>query len=79
MSRRRKLNDDDYINKIKEIIGADSLHYQTINDLEKAIGLKSDLCKACLNGSYPLKSVGKITELEQSIKASRFLKSSNRS
>jgi len=75
----KQYGNTDYIDKIKEIIGADSLLYQTISDLEKAIGLKSDLCKACLNGSYPLKSVGKITELEQSIKASRFLKSSNRS
>ncbi|MBY8981851.1 MAG: amidophosphoribosyltransferase [Candidatus Lokiarchaeota archaeon] len=64
--------DENCIDKIKEIIGADSLQYQTLNDLNQAIGLKSDLCKACLNGQYPLKSIEKLTELEESIKASRY-------
>jgi amidophosphoribosyltransferase len=35
-------------------VGADSLIYQTVDNLVKAIGLpKSDLCMACLNGEYP--------------------------
>ena len=40
--------------KIKEDLGADSLIYQTIPGLVKAIGLpKNELCMACLNGEYP--------------------------
>ncbi|TFF92045.1 MAG: amidophosphoribosyltransferase, partial [Promethearchaeota archaeon] len=35
---------DECIQEIKKIIGADSLLYQTIDDLKDAIGLKSDLC-----------------------------------
>lgn len=41
-----KTNDE-----IKEYINADSLTYQTINGLEKAIGIS--ICKACLDGKYP--------------------------
>ncbi|MBY9005224.1 MAG: amidophosphoribosyltransferase [Candidatus Lokiarchaeota archaeon] len=61
----------EYVEKIKEIIGADSLLYQTIEDLEKAINLNTGLCKACLNGIYPLKSINKLSNLENSIKTSR--------
>ena len=39
---------------VAEIIGADSVTYQKIKGLVKAIGLKKDeLCLACLNGDYP--------------------------
>ena len=39
---------------VAEKIGADSVTYQTIKGLIKAIGLKKeDLCLACLNGEYP--------------------------
>lgn len=34
-------------------IGADSVTYQTMDGLRKAIGLE-DLCMACLNGEYPV-------------------------
>jgi len=35
-------------------IGADSLRYQTVSGLVKAIGLpKNDLCLACVTGKYP--------------------------
>jgi amidophosphoribosyltransferase len=34
-------------------IGADSVTYQSLNGLVKAIGL-ADLCMACLNGDYPV-------------------------
>lgn len=33
-------------------IGADSLHYLSIENLVKAVG-REDLCLACLNGNYP--------------------------
>jgi amidophosphoribosyltransferase len=39
---------------IRKQIGADSLMYQRIEDLPKAIGLPKDhLCMACLTGEYP--------------------------
>ena len=40
--------------KIAKEIGADSVIYQTIPNLVKAIRLpERDLCMACLNGDYP--------------------------
>ncbi len=36
-----------------DTIGADSVTYQSLNGLQKAIGLP-DLCMACLNGDYPV-------------------------
>jgi len=40
--------------KMAKAIGADSVIYQSISGLIRAIGLpKSDLCMACLNGNYP--------------------------
>jgi len=63
---------DECIQEIKKRIEADSLLYQTIEDLKDAIGLNSDLCKACLTGHYPLKSVEKLKEMEKSITSSRF-------
>ncbi len=40
--------------RIAKEIGADSLIYNTIDNLIKAIGLPvKDLCMACLNGDYP--------------------------
>ena len=61
-----------YIDEIRKKIGADSLRYQTIEDLMKAIGKgKDQLCMACLTGIYPLKSVNKIIELEKAISSNR--------
>jgi len=49
-------NPRDYIERIRNTIGADTLGYQTIEALVDAIGLKkSEMCMACLNGDYPLK------------------------
>lgn len=40
--------------KIAEEIGADSVHYQTMDGLVKSIGLPStELCTGCLTGKYP--------------------------
>jgi amidophosphoribosyltransferase len=36
-----------------DTIGADSVTYQTLDGLRRAIGI-SDLCMACLNGDYPV-------------------------
>ena len=61
-----------YVDEIRKKIGADSLRYQTIEDLMSAIGKgKDQLCMACLTGEYPLKSVNKIIELEKTISSDR--------
>jgi amidophosphoribosyltransferase len=70
--RFQKLHGKDYIEEIRKKIGADTLIYQTVDDLIKAIGKsESQLCLACLTGNYPLKSVRKLAEMEESIVASR--------
>ena len=64
--------EEHYIEEIRKKIGADSLRYQTIDDLVSAIGKsKNQLCMACLTGEYPLKSVNKIIEMERSISTDR--------
>ncbi|NIU88081.1 MAG: hypothetical protein GWN56_12630 [Nitrosopumilaceae archaeon] len=63
---------DTFLEEIQKEIGADTLLYQTVDDLTKAIGKsKNQLCLACLTGNYPLKSVQKLAELEKSIVKSR--------
>jgi amidophosphoribosyltransferase len=63
---------ESYIDEIRKQIGADSLRYQTIDDLVKAIGKdKNELCLACLTAEYPLKSVEKLTELGKSLSQQR--------
>jgi len=64
--------EENYIEEIRKKIGADSLRYQTIDDLVSAIGKsKNQLCMACLTGEYPLKSINKIIEMEKSISSDR--------
>ena len=44
------------VEEIRKEIGADSLVYNSIEDLIDAIGLSADkMCMACLNGEYPIK------------------------
>ncbi|MHA1197202.1 MAG: amidophosphoribosyltransferase [Promethearchaeota archaeon] len=71
--RYKKLyGEKDYIEKIREFIGADTLLYQTIDDLVDAIGKnKNQLCLACLTGKYDLKSVKKLSEFEDAIVMNR--------
>jgi amidophosphoribosyltransferase len=43
------------VEEIRKAIGADTLAYQTIDGLVKAISLeRKSMCLACLNGDYPL-------------------------
>ncbi len=64
---------ENYIEEIRKQIGADSLLYQTKEDLSKALcKTENQLCLACLTGNYPLKSVEKLREMEKSIGKSRF-------
>ncbi|MBR6084422.1 MAG: amidophosphoribosyltransferase, partial [Spirochaetales bacterium] len=47
------------IEEIREIIGADSLGYISLEGLVEAIGFKAeDLCLACVNNKYPTKIAG---------------------
>jgi len=59
--KSKKLFGDTYIEEIRKKIGADTLVYQTIDDLVKSIGLnKNQLCLACLTGEYPIKAISTI-------------------
>ncbi|MFW9826534.1 MAG: amidophosphoribosyltransferase, partial [Candidatus Thorarchaeota archaeon] len=70
--RFQQVYGEGFIEEIRKESGADTLLYQTIEDLTKAIGkTKNQLCLACLTGDYPLKSVQKLAELEKSIVKSR--------
>lgn len=67
---------DSYIEEIRKNIGADTLQYQTLDDLIQAIGKKrEELCLACLTGNYPLKSIEKLSQIEESITKQRSLNS----
>jgi amidophosphoribosyltransferase len=69
---KEQYGEDNYIEEICKQIGADSLRYQTIEDLIGAIGKsRNQLCLACLTGEYPLKSVNKIIEMERAISSDR--------
>ena len=64
---------DSYIEEIRKHIGADTLLYQTKEDLSRAITKsENQLCRACLTGNYPIKSIKKIREMEESIAKSRI-------
>jgi amidophosphoribosyltransferase len=44
----------DALKKFADYLGVDSLIYQKIDNIPKAIGLpKENLCMACLNAKYP--------------------------
>jgi amidophosphoribosyltransferase len=66
---------DAYIERVKNIIGADSLMYQTVKGLEEAIGIETGLCEACLTGNYPLKSLEELSRVEESFAKTRKKKS----
>jgi amidophosphoribosyltransferase len=71
--RYQHLYGDNYLEKIRKKIGADTLRYQEIEDLMRALNKnETQLCMACLTGKYPLKSVEKLTEIEESILQSRL-------
>ena len=64
--RLLSLYGDKYLEEIQKKTGSDTLLYQTIDDLTKAIGMnRNQLCLACLTGDYPLKSVQKLAEMEK--------------
>ena len=69
---RNDFGEENYIEEIRKTIGADSLMYQTMNNLKISIGKdENQLCLACLTGEYPLKYSNVITEIGASISESR--------
>jgi len=70
--RTQRLHGEKYIEEIRKTIGADSLLYNTIEDLLNSIGLREDqLCLACLTGKYPIETIENLAEYENSIKMHR--------
>ncbi|MFT0899002.1 amidophosphoribosyltransferase [Candidatus Methanoprimaticola sp. MG2] len=56
------------VDEIKEIIGADSLGYISLEGLVEAIGFKeSDLCLACVNGKYPTCIPGEVHRFQTNL------------
>ena len=57
------------VEEIREIIGADSLGYISIEGLIEAIGFKEkDLCLACVNGKYPTNIPGEVHRFQTNLK-----------
>jgi amidophosphoribosyltransferase len=55
---------DEIVDRICKEIGADSLQYQSKEDLVKAIGKpKNNLCMGCLNGKYPTEAGEKLIQI----------------
>jgi amidophosphoribosyltransferase len=56
------------VEEIREIIGADSLGYISINGLIEAIGKPEDeLCLACINGRYPTNIPGEVQRFQATL------------
>ena len=56
------------VDEIREIIGADSLGYISMEGLVEAIGIKeNDLCLACVNGKYPTAIPGEIHRFQSTL------------
>jgi amidophosphoribosyltransferase len=42
------------VEEIRQYVGADSLHYLSLNGMMRAIGREEGYCQACFTGKYPL-------------------------
>lgn len=57
------------VDEIRQIIGADSLGYISMDGLVEAIGIKeNDLCLACVNGKYPTSIPGEVHRFQSTLK-----------
>ena len=57
------------VEEIREILGADSLAYISIEGLIEAIGMpENDLCLACVNNKYPTNIPGEIHRFQSTLK-----------
>ena len=56
------------IDEIREIIGADSLGYISLEGLVEALGFnENDLCLACVNGKYPTNIPGEVHRFQTNL------------
>lgn len=54
-SRKHLVASSNSVEEIRELIGADSLGYLSLDGLLKTpVGVKCDLCSACFTGNYPM-------------------------
>lgn len=42
------------VDEIREVVGADSLHYLSLEGMMKAVGREEGYCQACFTGKYPV-------------------------
>jgi amidophosphoribosyltransferase len=42
------------VDEIREFVGADSLHYLSLDGMMKAVGRQDGFCQACFTGNYPI-------------------------
>jgi len=42
------------VDEIREYVGADSLHYLSLDRMMKAVGRQDGFCQACFTGNYPI-------------------------
>lgn len=64
-TRRELIASTRSVEEVGRFIGADSLHYNSLEGLIKGIGLpSSELCLACLTGEYPIKAEASLLERE---------------
>ena len=62
-TRRELVASSHSIEEIRDMLGANSLHYNSIEGLVKGIGLpRNELCLACLTGEYPIKADASLLE-----------------
>jgi amidophosphoribosyltransferase len=50
------------LDEIRDQLGADSLHYLSVEGMMKAIDSQSGYCNACFTGKYPFPIEGKINK-----------------
>lgn len=65
-SHEQLIGSKNSIDQIRKIIGADSLHYLTIEDLLKSVeGAGCNFCTGCFDGNYPIDIKEAIKETEK--------------
>jgi amidophosphoribosyltransferase len=42
------------VDEIREYVGADSLHYLSLEGMMRAVGRQDGYCQACFTGKYPV-------------------------
>jgi len=42
------------VDEIRQYVGADSLHYLSLEGMMRAVGREDGYCQACFTGKYPL-------------------------